>query len=219
MPIRAIIFDLDFTLLDSSEAVIQCARFGFEAAGLEPPADELIVRQIGMSFQEFAARHAGEKAAQVIAAFREESHRLEWLESTSLLPNAVVTLEQLRKSGFLLGLATQKSMPALEAIVQHHNLGGYFQALVSGDCTPTRKPKPEPLLECARLLGIAPSSAVYVGDHPYDILAAQAAAMKVAAIATGPTSREELAALEPDWVLESLEEVPGLAESLNCCGL
>jgi len=215
MPIRAIIFDLDFTLLDSSEAVIQCARFGFAAAGLAPPADELIVRQIGMSFQEFAARHAGEKAAQVIAAFREESHRLEWLESTSLLPNAVATLEQLRKAGFLLGLATQKSMPALEAIVKYHDLGGFFQALVSGDCTPTRKPKPEPLLECARLLGVAPSSAVYVGDHPYDILAAQAATMKVAALATGPTSREELAALEPDWVLESLGEVSALAEALK----
>jgi HAD superfamily hydrolase (TIGR01509 family) len=214
MTLRAAIFDLDYTLVDSTAAVIQCARAGFEAAGLKPPEDEIVARSIGASFQEVAAQYAGDLAEQVIAGFRAESHRLTWLAITSLMPEALATLGILREKGLSLGLATSKSKVGMEAILQYHSLEKFFQAAISGDCVPARKPQPDALLACARELGVSPEAALYVGDHPYDILAAQAAGIRAASIATGPTQAEELAALKPDWLLLSLAELPALIESL-----
>ncbi len=204
----AVIFDLDFTLIDSSEAVILCAKAGFAAAGLEPPPDEVVVQNIGMSFQEFAARYAGKCAAQVIAAFREESHRLAWLDSTCMMPGAQDLLDELRQRGLRLGMATQKSKPALDAILQHHCLTRFFSAVVSGDCVARRKPSPDALLECLRLLDTDPQHTIYVGDHPYDIMAARAAGIRVVSVAAGPTPWSELEVLEPDWLISSIAELP-----------
>jgi phosphoglycolate phosphatase-like HAD superfamily hydrolase len=67
---------------------------------------------------------------------------------------------------------------------------------------------------CSSDLQVSPDSALYVGDHPYDILAAKAAGIKVVSIATGATQVEELAALRPDWLLPSLSELPALIENL-----
>lgn len=212
MTIRAAIFDLDYTLVDSTAAVIQCARAGFEGAGLKPPKDEIVARSIGASFQEVAAKYAGNLAEQVIAGFRTESHRLTWLATTSLMPEVEATLKILTASGLALGLATSKSKVGMEAILQYHSLDKFFRAAISGDCVPARKPRPDALLACARELGVSPEDALYVGDHPYDILAAKAAGIKIVSIATGPTQAEELATLKPDWLLLSLTELPPLIE-------
>jgi HAD superfamily hydrolase (TIGR01509 family) len=205
--IRVVIFDLDFTLIDSSAAVVQCARVGFAKAGLPCPEDAVVIGAIGMSFQEFARRHAGSAAPEVIAGFREESHRLGWLDTVVLLPHAMEVLAELKQRGLRLGLATQKSRPALEAILAHLQLTEYFDAMVSGDCIANRKPAPDSLLECARRLQAAPAEAIYVGDHPYDILASRAAGMRIAAVAAGPTPKEELERMKPDWLVDNVAEV------------
>ena len=116
METKAVIFDLDFTLADSTAAVIECARAGFAHAGLPCPADEEIVRNIGMSFQEFAAIHAGDLAEKVIHGFHAVSHRLEWVNTTFLLPGAREILAEIKSRGFLIGLATQKNWRSLVQI-------------------------------------------------------------------------------------------------------
>lgn len=215
MDIKAIIFDLDFTLADSTEAVLVCAQAGFDYAGLPCPPQEEIVRTIGMSFQEFAAIHAGELAESVVHGFHEESHRLGWLESTFLLPHAQEVLTELRRRNLPLGMASQKTQPALHGMLQHLEIIDFFDVIVPGDAVPNRKPKPDALLECARRLDIAPQAAIYVGDHPYDILASRAAGMRSAAVPTGCTPSAELATHEPDWLLGSLPELLKILDSSN----
>lgn len=215
MPIRAVIFDLDFTLADSSEAVVQCARAGFAAVGLPCPADEEVIRNIGMSFQEFAAHHAGQHAEKVINVFRTQSHKISWLDAIKMLPGARAVLEDLKARGLLLGMATQKSRKSLDAILRHPGLAGIFDATVSGDCIRNRKPAPDCLWRCLDLLHVSASEAIYVGDHPYDIAAARAARVRVVSIAAGPTSRDELAALEPDWLIDTIRELPGVVSRIG----
>jgi phosphoglycolate phosphatase-like HAD superfamily hydrolase len=202
--IRAVIFDMDFTLVDSSAAVIQCARAGFAAAGLPAPSDDLIVKAIGLSLPEIAAAYAGDHGAQVVTGFLEEARRLTWVESTTLMPHARETLDVLSRRGLALGIATSKIGNSTAAILRYHKLDTFFGAIVSADDVTAPKPDPAPLLACALRLGAAPCDTVYVGDHPYDIAAARAALMRVASVGTGPTPASELAALEPDWLLNDL---------------
>lgn len=208
MTIRAVIFDMDFTLVDSSAAVIQCAKAGFAAAGLPVPADDLIVKAIGLSLPEIAAAYAGDRGKQVVTGFLEEARRLTWVGSTTLMPHARETLDALSRRGFALGIATSKIGESTAAILRHHSLDAFFSAVVTADDVSAPKPDPAPLLACARLLNTEPPHAVYVGDHPYDVLAARGAGMNVISIATGPTPRAELAALSPDRLIGTLAELP-----------
>jgi len=208
MTLRAVIFDMDFTLVDSSAAVIQCARAGFARAGLPVPADEAIVRAIGLPLSDLVAEHAGERAAEVVEGFLAEARRLTWVETTTLMPHARETLDALSRRGLALGIATSKIGNSTAAILRHHKLQAFFGAVVSADDVSAPKPDPAPLLACARLLDVAPSDAVYVGDHPYDIIAARGACMRVISVATGPTPRAELAALNPDCLIGALDELP-----------
>jgi phosphoglycolate phosphatase-like HAD superfamily hydrolase len=75
-----------------------------------------------------------------------------------------------------------------------------------------RKPHPEPVLLCASRLGLEPAEAVYVGDSPIDIEAGRAAGMRTIGVLTGTSTRERLAPLDPDHILESAIELLDLLD-------
>jgi phosphoglycolate phosphatase-like HAD superfamily hydrolase len=86
-------------------------------------------------------------------------------------------------------------------------LAPYFKVAFGPEATVNRKPHPEPLLVALEKLGARPAEAVMVGDSYVDIQAAQAVPMRVAVLTHGYGTREVLTAANPDWILNSLQEL------------
>ncbi len=170
---KAVIFDLDGTLVDSAPDLQAAANRLMRQNG-RPELDLATVTSFignGMArlVERCFARHGSlpEDLPRQVARFKqfyaEEGHR-----RTRFMPGADAALRRLAGSGVALGLCTNKdSGPALE-ILRHLRVEGLFQAVVGGDSGLAKKPDPAPLLACISTCGAKPDEAVYVGDSETD---------------------------------------------------
>ncbi len=114
-----------------------------------------------------------ERADELVDVYR--AHNMTIYREVAAFPGIVGVLERLRSEERHLGVVTVKSRATVEVTFEVLPLRRYFGAVVTGDDTVRHKPDPEPLLLGLDRLGADRSSAVYVGDSPFDIQAAKAA--------------------------------------------
>lgn len=204
--ITSIIFDFDYTLADSSEAVIQCVNYALTTIG-EPPARPDAIRQtIGLSLDETFRRFTARDIERCRTLFIEQADRI-MDHQIVLLDGTVEVLEDLTHRGYRLGVATSKFRRRLELFFSRKNLRHYFTALAGAEEVTRLKPDPEVLLLILDRLGAARDEAVYVGDAVVDVQAARTAGIRSVAVTTGPTSEEALRASQPDAVIGHLREL------------
>lgn len=186
---RAVLFDLDGTLLDSAPDLGAAADKMRVDRGLPSLALERYRPMAGAGARGMLGVAFGiEPSAPEFDALREEFFRN--YETRMLLHTRAFTgvddlIAALRDRGLSWGVVTNKSKRFTEPLTAAMPLFASAGAIVSGDTTPHAKPHPEPLFEAARLLGIEPSHCIYVGDDERDIVAGRAAGMRTVAAAYG----------------------------------
>jgi phosphoglycolate phosphatase len=189
LDVRAVLFDLDGTLIDS-------------APDLGAAADKMRVDR-GLSslplehYRPMAG--AGARGMLDIAlgitpdhpdfpALREEffvNYETRMTQSTLIFQGVPELISQLQALGLAWGVVTNKSMRFTGPLTKSMSLFATAGAVVGGDSTPHAKPHPAPLLEAARQLNLPPGRCVYVGDDERDVLAGRAAAMGTVAAGYG----------------------------------
>jgi 2-phosphoglycolate phosphatase len=107
------------------------------------------------------------------------------LQSTRVFDAMLPVLDRLDTAGLPWGIVTNKAMRFAEPIAVGLGLLARATVLIAGDSTPHTKPHPEPLLEAARRVGVAPEACAYVGDDQRDVVAGRAAGMLTLAAAWG----------------------------------
>jgi N-acetyl-D-muramate 6-phosphate phosphatase len=207
---RAVLFDLDGTLVDSAPDLAGTANDQRLARGLPPLPFEQLRRHCGsgargMIGEAFGLAPADAGYAELRTEFLElYAGRL--LRHTTAFEGVPEMLERLRHACLPWGIATNKSEALARMLID--GLGLEPHALVGGDSTPFAKPHPQPLLEAARRLAIAPDQCVYVGDDPRDMRAGRAAGMATAAAAWGYLGVDEpIEAWPADARLDSSREL------------
>jgi phosphoglycolate phosphatase len=211
--VRAVLFDFDFTLADSSEGVIECFAHGFARVGL-PGADPARIREtIGLSLPTALVRlHGVDDAARVAAfveAFRERAEDV-MVASTRWLERAVETVAACRAEGLATGICSTKKRSHLEGVLVRDGLGDLFDAVIGADDVPAPKPAPDALHAALGRVGVEPGRALYVGDHPVDARAAAQAGVRFAAVLTGPSRRDDFDGHPVEHFLASIEGVAAL---------
>ncbi len=212
----AVIFDFDYTLADSSSAVVECANAGLRALGLPEASEHDICRTIGLAIPETLARLAGEEHRH-----RAEEFRLHWRQRsdqimiawTEVYPYIPATLENLKQCNFTLGIVSTKFRSRIEAVLTREKLSGHFDSIVGGDDVEAVKPDPQGLLACVEELGVPPSRALYVGDSLTDAETAQRAGLPFLAVLSGKTLHDEFAAYPREAVLPTVAD---LSEWVGC---
>ena len=117
-------------------------------------------------------------------------------------------LARLHEEGRRLGVVTAKRRATVELAFASVPLGHLFETVVGGDETECHKPDPEPLLLAASRMGAEPARTAYVGDSPFDVLAAKAAGMYAIAVTWGRIhDRAALEQVQPDAIAETAEEL------------
>jgi N-acetyl-D-muramate 6-phosphate phosphatase len=188
-PIRAVLFDLDGTLIDSAPDLAGAANDMRVARGLAPYPLAHFRPMVGAGARGMVGRAFDvAPAAPQFAALRDEflqRYEARMTQLTRVFPAMLPLLEALGAQAMPWGIVTNKAARFSEPLVLALGLSGRAATLVSGDTTPHAKPHPEPLLEAARRLRVEPASCVYVGDDLRDVQAGRFAGMTTVAVAWG----------------------------------
>jgi 2-phosphoglycolate phosphatase len=187
--IQAVLFDLDGTLIDSAPdlgAAVDQMRVArgmtsLPLAHYRPMAGAGARGMIGLAFG-FTPEHP-EYDAMKEEFFR--NYEACMTQRTFAFEGVVQMIDKLVAAQLPWGVVTNKSKRFAEPLTKAMPLFQTAAVVISGDTTPHAKPHPEPLLEAARRLGIAPTACVYVGDDERDIVAGHAAGMKTVAATYG----------------------------------
>ena len=211
-----VIFDLDGTVVDSVELIVRSFDHAARTVlGLALPRERLI-EHVGRPLREQMALLDEAHADELVTVYREYNHR-EHDRMLRLFPGMAELLLRLRARNARLGLVTSKSRATTEMAFRLTGIDQLFDATVCADETARHKPHPDPLWRCMELLDAAAADvgasvadvtrAVYVGDAPYDLQAAQAAGMAAVAVAWGVFPAETLAAEGPRRLVRTVDEL------------
>lgn len=186
---RAVLFDLDGTLIDSAPDLGAAADKMRTDRGLAslPLADYRPMAGAGARGMLGVAFGIAPDAPE-FAALREEffqNYEARMLDSTFVFDGVAELIAQLCDAGLAWGVVTNKARRFTEPLTASLALFGSAGAIVSGDSTPHAKPHPEPLFEAARRLGLPAGDCIYVGDDERDMLAGRAAGMRTVAATYG----------------------------------
>jgi phosphoglycolate phosphatase len=218
---RAVLFDLDGTLVDSAPDIAAAVNDLISRHGLGPLSLDQVKSMIGRGVKVLTER-AFRAVGKPLSPEELEQEYLTMLDVygnhltdfTVLMPGVTEVLPALHESGVKLAVATNKPQRAAEAILDHFDLFPYLGSCVGGDAGVEKKPAPDMLLAALERLGVDTWDAVMVGDSSSDVLSARAAGMAVVIIRGGYTTvpADELGA---DRVLETLAELPEAFETLR----
>ena len=193
---RALIFDLDGTLVDTVYAHVFAWQRAFDEVGL-PIDGWRIHRRVGMSgglFARAAAREVGrplsDEEAKAIQRRHGELFR-ELLPARRPLPGAVDLLRELREEQIPHGIATSGRRPEIDASLEALGAGAETVVVERGDVS-RAKPEPDLFLTCAERLGVAVVDCYVVGDAVWDLLAARRAGMLSVGLLSGGYGEDEL---------------------------
>ena len=178
---RAVLFDLDGTLLDTADDLAQALNLLRSENALPPLARERI-RSFVSHGSTALVRLAFPSAPE--PRFLELRDRLLELYAAAIcvhtrpFPGMLELIDRLEREGARWGIVTNKPAALTEPLLDAVGLRSRAAVVVSGDTLAERKPHPRPLLHAAERLGIEPRECVYIGDAERDVLAARAAGMR-----------------------------------------
>lgn len=199
--LRAVVLDVDGTLLDSADGIVAGFRHAVESVGLGAPDEAVLRADLGPPLAELlpALGVPADRLDEAAAAYRTFYLR-EGLQRATPYEGVPQVLASLH-SVLPLGTATAKRTDVARAILERHALAGFF-AVVNGlgDDHPT---KAATLTETLQLMGdLDPATAVMVGDRRSDVVAGQVAGTRTIGVLWGYGSRAELEDARPDVLLE-----------------
>ncbi|MEP6872467.1 MAG: HAD-IA family hydrolase [Anaerolineaceae bacterium] len=203
-PITTVLIDVDGTLLDTREFILQAFEHSIARHGLAYPGRTHMAAQVGLPLEQiYAAIHANLEPALV------ESHR-SFQEANQHLavafPGTAETLARLRERGLQLAAVTSRSRRTSVRSLEVSGLIELFDAIVSAEDAPALKPDPAPLRHALAVLGADCTGAVMVGDTAADILAGRALGIRTVGVTYGFGGRSVLE-LAPDAVIEDISEL------------
>lgn len=203
MTIKAALFDLDGTLIDSTEAIVDCFYHTFDVLGIERPQRERIVSTISLTLENQFATMLDHDPHECARIYREKYFRV-GPEMTLLHEGASNILRQCADAGIRLGFVTSKLRTAAELLLDRLDVLDYFEARVGPEDVVRPKPDPEPLMKALEQLSLSPGEVVYFGDTPLDVRAAHAAGIVCVGLTTGYASKGELEAEKPAVICANL---------------
>ena len=209
---RAIVFDLDGTLFDTSVDIVQAMNYAFSSTGRTPLEPAAFLQFVGDGARLLCAGAAGlpEDAPEVdtLVEAYVRYYVAHPLDHTRFMPGTRSALEQLKH--YQCAICTNKPRAATEAVLNKLELADRFVTIVAGGDMPEKKPNPKPVLEIAARLGLAPAQLVVVGDGPQDVEAGRGAGARTVGIIGTIVSEERLRAAGPDVLLDSMDELPSV---------
>jgi HAD superfamily hydrolase (TIGR01549 family) len=204
--IKAIIFDLDGTLIDASDGVVECFNYALKEAGLKPAPAEEIKSTIGYPPKEVFKRYSKSKIEFLHRKLLKRAKEV-MAERSRLLPGARETLEFCNSNGFKCGLATTKYRENGIKVLAKLEIEKYFEVILFGDEVEFVKPHPGIIYRIAERLEAKPQETLVVGDTINDVIAARAAGATSVSVTSGVDPKWKLLNEKPDYLIDTIGDL------------
>ena len=214
VPYRAVLLDLDGTLLDTIPDLAHAANAMRLDLGLPALPESLIATFVGKGVDNLIVRTLGadlnaaplppELIARGRESFYRHYHLVNGLKSV-VYEGVMPGLRALHEMGLKLAVVTNKPTEFTRPLLERTGLTAFMQAIVCGDTLTERKPHPAPMLHACALLQVQPEQAVAIGDSINDALSARAAGCAVLAVPYGYNEGQSVHTLDVDAIVETIE--------------
>jgi HAD superfamily hydrolase (TIGR01549 family) len=204
--IRNVIFDLDGTLIDSSEGVAEATNYALGSIGEPARTKDEIRRFVGYPLEEMFRAFSDKSYTEFWEHFQSKA-RESVVASAVPLSDADAVLRGLHGRGYRLGIATTKIRIHIEKILAKHDWTNLVAAYVGADDVSRVKPNPEIFIRLMKLMGARESDTVVVGDTVNDVYAARKASLPVIAVRSPYGGDKKIEASRPDRILGNLTEL------------
>ena len=210
MRYKAVIFDFDLTLADSSSAIIECYKHTLTKFGYPVPSDRTIFDTIGKTLLD---------SFDILTGIRNnpqrEEMRREYVSKADVImaagtvfyPDSIAILQVLNNAGVKTAIVSSKMKYRIEETFMLHTGCVPVDVIVGLGDMPAPKPAPDGIYQAAMLLSVPLRDVLYVGDSIVDAETAMNAGVDFAAVLTGPSSREEFEKLPHIFIGNDLMEI------------
>ncbi|HLT79160.1 MAG TPA: phosphoglycolate phosphatase [Ferrovibrio sp.] len=218
---KAILFDLDGTLVDTAPDLAAATDYALQRAGRPAVGLDAIRQMVGDGARVMVERGfettGGQPPAEVFEAAMADffaCYEANLADRSRPFPGVTTCLAELAERGYLLAVCTNKYEHFSRSLLDQLGLSGFFAAIVGGDSLPVRKPDPGHLRGTLEKIGQPVEWAAMVGDSANDIDAAKAAGLPSVAVSFGYT-RIPAHQLGADRLIDHFAELPGALEALG----
>lgn len=220
--IELVIFDLDGTLVDSVPDLAWSADRTLEELGLPLIGIAKTRDYVGNGLETFVKRFLTQKmnAEPECLLFNkamrvfDEYYTDNVAQFSRLYEGVRLSLDRLQACGIKMALASNKAEKHAHNLLQELQIETYFEVVVGGDTVAIKKPDPMALFYAAKRCHVPITRCIMVGDSRHDIDAAKLAGMQVVAVPYGYNHGADIADFQPDFIVDSLVELPNLLKSL-----
>jgi len=211
--IDTILFDLDGTLIDTNDIIIQSYQHAFSThfKGVSLSKEDIIAL-IGPPLRTIFNRFTDQddlvdKAIQTYLDYYTKHEK----EIFTLYPHVLDVLKQLKKDGFKIGIVTSKFSKSAMPSVEHFELMPYFDTFIALEDVKIPKPDPEGVFLALKRLNA--TNAMMIGDNQSDLLAGKQAGILCAGVTWSIKGRDHLQEVAPDYMLESMLDLLEILKS------
>lgn len=203
---RAVLFDLDGTLIDTRELILASFRYALGRALGRGYPEEVLLSGQGRPLREQMEAFCPERAEELTRLYT-EFNLAHHDELAREFPGVRELLADLVAGGARVAVVTSKRRQGAERGLRRFGLLPYLAAVVFPEDTREHKPAPGPVQEALRRLDARPEEAVMVGDSPYDMASARAAGVAAVGVAWGSHPVEKLRQAGASLVCFTVEEL------------
>jgi HAD superfamily hydrolase (TIGR01509 family) len=193
--IKAVVFDMDGTLVDSNQLHAQAWQRAFAKFGIAADV-EAIRRQIGKGGDKlmpvFVPKEKLREIEKPLSEYRDELFMREYMPKVKPFPGARGLLERIRKDGHKIGIATSASEEQIERLKNIAHVEDLIERETNADDVEESKPAPDIFSAALSELNVDADEAIAVGDTPYDAEAAAKIHLRTIGLTCGGWSAEEL---------------------------
>jgi pyrophosphatase PpaX len=207
LAITTLLFDLDGTIVDTNELIIQSFLHTLEGVTGEPYTRERIIPHMGFPLLDQLRFFSGLEQVDELAVKYRKFNLDKHDELVAEFPHVREVLEELARRGIRLGVVTNKMRLTTEMGLKLCGIDRFMETVVTVDDVKRGKPDPEAVLKALELMKAAPEETIMIGDSKYDIIAGQAAGVKTAGVAWSLKGEAHLREFNPDYMLHDMRDL------------